>query len=245
MSVTAYAFQRLQHSPAPLRDAIISALRGAIEIGELRPGARLVERMLCEQLLVSRTSLREALRELVADGVIMQGQNRGLVVAMVSEEEARSVYSLRGAIQGLVIVEFMERADPTDREAFLAAAADLQSAYTLGNVAVILQAKRHFYACLCAGARNPIALSLIERLCLRVSSLRSRAPGRAARNAVSADEIGRIAAAAKDGDVALAKSAMLEHLASVAHWTLSTLHSDAAVDARLERPSLLEVRADL
>jgi GntR family transcriptional regulator, trigonelline degradation regulator len=91
--LTAYPFGPLQQSPAPLRDAIISSLREAIELGDLRPGDRLVERLLCEQLGVSRTSLREALRELVAEGVIGQGPDRGLVVTEVTEEEARSVYS--------------------------------------------------------------------------------------------------------------------------------------------------------
>ena len=221
--MTAYPFERLQLSPAPLRDAIISALRGAIEIGELRPGERLVERVLCEQLSVSRTSLREALRELVADGIIIQGTDRGLSVARVDKEEARSVYSLRGAIQGLVVEEFIERANEAEYEAFADAAKILQMSYGRGDVVSILKAKREFYASLCSGARNLIALSLIERLCLRVSSLRSRAPGRVARNAISASEIRLIASAVEARDTGAAKLAMSDHLASVACWTLSTL----------------------
>ena len=225
--MTSYPLQRLHQSPAPLRDAIISSLRGAIEIGELRPGARLVERLLCDQLAVSRTSLREALRELVADGLIVQGADRSLVVAGISEEEARSVYSLRSAIQGIVVAEFVERADEAAHDDFSAAAQALQSAYRAGDVADILTAKRHFYACLCAGARNPVALSLIERLCLRVSGLRSRAPGRTARNEVSAREIGEIAAAVAARDTAAARTAMSDHLASVARWALATLPFEA------------------
>jgi DNA-binding GntR family transcriptional regulator len=155
----------------------------------------------------------------------VQGSDRSLVVAGISPEEARSVYSLRGAIQGLVVVEFVERAGDEDHLDFATAARTLQAAYQAGDVAVILDAKRRFYASLCSGARNPVALSLIERLCLRVSSLRSHAPGRAARNEVSAAEIGRIAAAVASCDAADAKAAMLDHLASVARWTLSTLET--------------------
>ena len=239
--MTAYPLQRLQQSPAPLRDAIIASLRGAIEIGELRPGAKLVERLLCEQLAVSRTSLREALRELVADGLIVQGADRSLMVASISEEEARSVYSLRGAIQSLVVAEFIERADKADHARFADAAAVLQASYRLGDVTRTLADKRHFYACLCAGARNTVALSLIERLCLRVSGMRSRAPGRAARNEVSAREIGEIAAAVATRDTPAARTAMLDHLASVARWTLATLPSQRLTADAVPQPMSISV----
>ena len=60
----------LQEPAISLRSRIIHALRRAIETGVLAPGARLVERELCEQLKVSRTSLREALGELQAEGIL-------------------------------------------------------------------------------------------------------------------------------------------------------------------------------
>ncbi len=243
--MTAYPLQRLHQSAAPLRDAIISSLRSAIEIGELRPGARLVERLLCEQLAVSRTSLREALRELVADGLIVQGPDRSLVVAGISEEEARSVYSLRGAIQGIVVAEFIERADEVGYRDFLHAARVLQAAYRRGDVAEILMAKRLFYARLCAGARNPVALSLIERLCLRVSGFRSRAPGRAERNEVSAAEIGGIASAIAARDTARAKTAMLDHMDSVARWALASLAFQPQSAPRAPASTAPVVEADL
>src|SRR6201996_9101319 len=74
----------LQHQAAPLRNKIISALRRAIETGVLQPGARLVERDLCEQLNVSRTSLREALGELQAEGILTYSPTRRLSVSVIS-----------------------------------------------------------------------------------------------------------------------------------------------------------------
>jgi DNA-binding GntR family transcriptional regulator len=56
----------LVHEPAPLRNKIMNSLRKAIETGALEPGTHLVEKDLCEKLNVSRTSLREALRQLQA-----------------------------------------------------------------------------------------------------------------------------------------------------------------------------------
>ena len=66
----------IRQETAPLRLRIIESMRRAIERGVLLPGARLVEKDLCQQLGVSRTSLREALRELEAEGVIAQTSPR-------------------------------------------------------------------------------------------------------------------------------------------------------------------------
>src|ERR1700761_9602055 len=105
----------LQHQAAPLRNKIISALRRAIETGVLQPGARLVERDLCEQLNVSRTSLREALRELQADGVLAHTDSRGLEVSTLSTEEAENAYRIRAVLEALIVEQFIERADDAER----------------------------------------------------------------------------------------------------------------------------------
>src|ERR1700761_3577280 len=106
----------LQHQAAPLRNKIISALRRAIETGLLQPGARLVERDLCEQLNVSRTSLREALRELQAEGVLTHIDNRGLVVGTLTREEAQNAYSIRAVLEALIVAQFIEHADEDEFE---------------------------------------------------------------------------------------------------------------------------------
>ncbi len=215
----------LQQSPAPLRDKIISALRGAVETGELAPGVRLVERDLCERLGVSRTSLREALRELVAEGVLTPGERRGLVVTEISLSDARAAYSLRSVIQALIVEQFVDRASEADYADLSETTKALVAEYRGGDIARILDAKREFYAKLCAGADNMLAFSLIERLCLRVGSVRTRAMGRIERNAMSIKEIERIAAAIERRDRVAAKQAMVDHLESVATWALSSGHA--------------------
>ena len=73
---------------APLRLRIIETMRTAIERGTLKPGERLVEKDLCQQMCVSRTSLREALRELEAERIIAQTSARGLTVVKISRRDA-------------------------------------------------------------------------------------------------------------------------------------------------------------
>src|SRR5580698_2204981 len=104
----------LQQPAASLRSRIIHALRRAIETGVLEPGARLVERDLCEQLQVSRTSLREALGELQAEGILTYSPTRRLSVSVISRADAENAYRIRGTLEALIVEQFIEQANEAD-----------------------------------------------------------------------------------------------------------------------------------
>jgi DNA-binding GntR family transcriptional regulator len=88
------------------------ALRRAIIEQALRPGAKLPEDAIAGQLGVSRTLVREALARLSADGLVEQRHNRGATVAYPSLAEARSVFSIRRAMELLVVDELINRVTP-------------------------------------------------------------------------------------------------------------------------------------
>jgi len=99
---------------APLREQVISALRQAIRDFQLKPGQRLVERELIEQLGVSRTTIREALRELTSEGLVTVVPQRGAIVSTPSLDDATDLYEVRASLESLVVQRFVERA--TDDE---------------------------------------------------------------------------------------------------------------------------------
>lgn len=76
-------------------------LKQAILDGDLSPGARLIERHLAEQLEVSRTPVREALKSLMNEGLVMVDGHRGLMVARLSVENVEHAYALRETLEGL------------------------------------------------------------------------------------------------------------------------------------------------
>ena len=164
----------LRHEPAPLRNQIMRSLRRAIELGHLEPGARLIEKSLCEQLDVSRTSLREALRELKAEGILTQTHNRGLAVVRVSRQDAENIYRIRSVLEPLIVEQFIERAAEEDIAGLKGRGDELTAAYQSGDLARIVAAKRAFYDRICTGAQNPIAFDILTRLTLLTSPLRSR-----------------------------------------------------------------------
>ena len=206
----------LQHQAAPLRNKIIAALRGAIESGVLQPGARLVERDLCGQLNVSRTSLREALRELQADGILLQAGARGLAVNRVTREEAANVYRIRSVLEALVVEQFIERSNDEDIARIVRDGDGLKTAYRSGDIARILISKRAFYDRICTVADNALAFDILNRLVLRTSSLRSRSLARKQRQQQSPGEIDAILKAIRNRDAAAARKAAIAHVESAA-----------------------------
>ena len=87
----------------PLRDLVFNVLRMAILKGELQPGERLMEIQLAEKLGVSRTPIREAIRKLELEGLVLMIPRRGAEVAAISEKRLKDVLEVRKNLEALAI----------------------------------------------------------------------------------------------------------------------------------------------
>ena len=87
----------------PLRDVVFNTLREAILKGELRPGERLMEIHLANRLGVSRTPIREAIRMLELEGLVLMIPRKGAEVAGISEQGLRDVLEVRRSLEELAI----------------------------------------------------------------------------------------------------------------------------------------------
>ena len=92
---------KIEKVPALLRQQVLEQLREAIISGVLLPGARLIERELTEQMGVSRTVVREALRQLEAEHLVEVIPNKGPFVRQLSINEAEDLYRIRAVLHGL------------------------------------------------------------------------------------------------------------------------------------------------
>jgi len=88
-------------SPRLLHEDATERLREMIVQGELAPGAKLVERVLCERLGVSRTPLREAIKRLASEGLVALQPNRGAIVTPLTLEQVRETFEVMGALEAL------------------------------------------------------------------------------------------------------------------------------------------------
>lgn len=95
----------------PLRDVVFQTLRRAIITGELPPGERLMEISLANQLGVSRTPVREAIRKLELEGLVTMIPRKGAQVARISEDNLKDVIEIRSALEEFAVSLACQRID--------------------------------------------------------------------------------------------------------------------------------------
>lgn len=197
---------------APVREQVVDAIRAEIINGGLVPGQRLVERELREELDVSRNTLREAYRQLEAEGFITVTPHKGPIVTAMSDAEARSVYEVREALECFAVRLFVQRAQPATVDRLRATVARLREAHLGGEVAAMLEIKREFYDVLYAGAGNDVLRTQAALLQSRLYQLRARSLSRAGRPEASIAEIEQVLERIVTGDALGASALWGQHI---------------------------------
>ncbi len=151
-----------------LRERVTASLRDAILNGELKPGQKLVERELCARLAISRTLLREALPQLQAEGLIRCVAHKGPSVASVDADEAKSIYAVRRALEGLAAQEFACNASDELVDELRAQLIALQQPEAASSLRNLLVAKTGFYSVLYKGCGNPVLSQILTQLNNRI-----------------------------------------------------------------------------
>ena len=196
---------------ALLRQQVENALRQAIIDGQLRPGQKLTERELTARMGVSRTLIREALRQLESEGLITVIPNRGPVVRMLTATEVEELYDIRAVLEGLAARRFAQNADAPTLELLGKASADVIAAYQAGRPARALEAKNRFYEILVTGAGSESLSTMLATLHARIRQWRAigmthpqRSPNRAEE---AVDGLNAIWSAIRKRDAIAAESA--------------------------------------
>ncbi|MFW8564906.1 GntR family transcriptional regulator [Orrella sp. 11846] len=159
--------------PATLREQVQAYLREAIEQGRLRPGERLREQALCDQLRISRPTLREALRALEAERLVVIEPHRGPSVARMSLKEAQDLYALRALLEGYAAQMFARLATQEEIAQLREAVEELDRCANAGDREGLLIAKQHFYDTLLTGCGNHLVAEILPSMHSRINLLRA------------------------------------------------------------------------
>lgn len=212
-----------------LREQCLEALRAAITSGQLKPGLHLVETELSEAFGVSRGTLREALRRLEQEGLVVSGSRGRLSVRTISAEEVSDIYRVRAALEALAanIITCHEQRDKKVAE--LKSCVERLAEHE-GEITSQIEADLAFHQKLCELTENKTLMSSWAMLegPIRMTFMHA-GPEKAIRNMASQRHTQLVEAIAS-GDPMAAQKAVIDHMSEAAQ----RLHD--ALEAREKYP---------
>jgi DNA-binding GntR family transcriptional regulator len=197
------------------RQAALDALRAALMAGDVVPGQRLVEAELAETFGVTRASMRAALIDLTADGLVERIPHRGARVRVVSIEEAVAITECRMVLEGLCAAKAAEKATDGEIEGLRELGGQLRAAVEDGEPMKYSALNRELHRTVREIAGQPVAAELLERLHGQIVRHQFQLSMRAGRPHVSLPEHLAIIEAIAGRDPEAAEHAARAHLRSV------------------------------
>ena len=210
------SLEKIAQPPQTLRDMVQERMRDAIITGHFKPGERLVERPLCEQLGVSRTVVRETIRYLEAEGLVEILPGRGPIVAKMNWDDARQIYDIRRMLETAAARACALSVTRDRAKRLKSALADLQKGIDSGVASDLFAATNRFYQEIFEGAGHNVAWEIVQRLNGRISRLRMMTLSDTNREKPGPSHMLSICEAIVAGDPEAAEHAVHAHLADTA-----------------------------
>lgn len=196
----------------PLREIVSDALRQAIRDGILPPGERLMEIPLAEELGVSRTPIREAIRILEQEGLIVMIPRRGTYVADMSLKDVTEVFELRSILEELAAELAAERITNEEIEALEQHLVEIGNYMNEKNLDKVVQADILFHEILYKASRNDRLVEMIHNLREQTLRFRTLSMSQTGRLAKTWDEHRQLVEAISDRDVERARQIARIHM---------------------------------
>lgn len=148
----------------PLREVVFNTLRNAIIQGEFQPGERLLEVTIANKLGVSRTPVREAIRMLELEGLVVMIPRKGAEVANITVKDLRDALEVRMAIEALSVKLACERIDEEGKEELKAACMRFKEAINSKLVPAIVEGDEAFHNTIYKASKNQKLINIAQNL---------------------------------------------------------------------------------
>lgn len=196
----------------PLRDVVFNTLRQAILKGELAPGERLMEIQLADRLGVSRTPIREAIRKLELEGLVLMIPRKGAEVAKISEKSLRDVLEIRRSLEELAIELACQRMTDEDIQELELAQENFRTAIQTGDAMTMAETDEHYHDIIYNGTGNTRLVQIINNLREQMYRYRLEYIKDSDKRQILVVEHDQILEAVRSRHVAQAKTAVREHI---------------------------------
>lgn len=211
----------------PLREIVFETMRQAIISGHLKPGERLMEVQMAEELGVSRTPVREAIRKLELEGFVVMVPRKGAYVAALSLKDIADVFEIRGALEGLAAGLAAERATEEELEELERMLVLIAECIEKHDVSTIIDIDTRFHDLLYAASRNDRLKHILSNLREQIQRFRAQSLARPGRLKRALTEHKAIVEALQQRDPDLAQRLAQEHIENAENELMEYVEEDA------------------
>ena len=201
------------NSYQPLRETVCEALRDAIRRGILEPGERLMEVQLADELGISRTPVREAIRKLEQEGYVIMMPRRGTYVSSVSVKDVKEIFEIRSALETLAAELATLRIEPDELIKLRTLLTEIEGHIEReDSMDKIVATDVEFHGLLYQVSRNERLVSIISNLMEQLARFRTLSMSYPGRLKETLAEHKAMVEAIAAGDVEAARDAAERHM---------------------------------
>lgn len=207
----------------PLRELVCENIRQAIIDGTFSPGERLMEIQLADEMGVSRTPVREAIRKLELEGFVVMIPRRGTYVADISIKDITEIYEIRTCLDVLAAGLAAERITSEELETLNGYLIDIGQHVANNDMNKIVEADTAFHDVLYTASRNERLRSIINNLREQMTGIRGRSMSYPGRLVETMDEHRNLVDSIASRDVERAQHAARIHIENAEHTLMMSL----------------------
>jgi DNA-binding GntR family transcriptional regulator len=216
-----------------LHEQVAQRLRQMLVEGLIPPGGKLNERTLCEELSISRTPLREAIKMLAAEGLVELLPNRGSVAVQLSEADVLHTFEVMAGLEGLSGELAAQRVTEAELNEIKALHYEMLAAYTRRDLSAYYQVNAAIHRSINAAAKNPVLTATYNQVNARLQALRFRSNQDGDKWQRAVDEHIAMVQALEARDPAALRQVLMQHLDNKRHVVIEQLRSSRPTIASL------------
>ncbi|MFZ5642753.1 MAG: GntR family transcriptional regulator [Bacillota bacterium] len=207
----------------PLREMVFESLREAIIQGRLKPGERLMEMQLADEMGVSRTPVREAIRKLELEGFVVMIPRKGAYVSGISVKDIVDVFEVRAALEALAAGLAAERITDEELEDLERSLFQISELSDKADIDAIVETDTNFHELIYRACRNERLVSIITHLKEQIQRFRTTSLSQPGRSKDALGEHRAIVEAISDRNVEMAQNLAREHIENAEQSLLNAL----------------------
>jgi len=207
----------------PLRELVFESLREAIIQGRLKPGERLMEMQLADEMGVSRTPVREAIRKLELEGFVVMIPRKGAFVAGISVKDIVDVFEVRAALEALAAGLASERITADELEELERSLVQIGELSDKDNVGAIVENDINFHDIIYKACRNQRLIQIITHLKEQIQRFRTTSLSQPGRLRDALVEHRGIVEAISDRNAEVAQNLAREHIENAEQSLLNAM----------------------